>query len=163
MTESNQNRSTKKYNQDNQILAEFLAEIRQWAETITQLRSDINTLKVNLEPILKAFQGSETRDSILTRIKLLEEALERIEKAVEEANNTQIEKDMIDIRNSIDKLQNGLATLNKTVEDMKTGDMKKFNDFMEASKASWKKTVVEVVKWIAAIASAYIIYKLTGK
>lgn len=163
MTESNQNRSTKKYNQDNQILAEFLAEIRQWAETITQLRSDINTLKVNLEPILKAFQGSETRDSILTRIKLLEDTLERIEKAVEEANNTQIEKDMIDIRNSIDKIQNGLSALNKAVEDVKAGDIKKFNDFMEASKASWKKTVIEIIKWIAAIASAYIIYKLTGK
>lgn len=163
MTESNQNRTTRKYSQDNQILAEFLAEIRQWAETITQLRSDINTLKVNLEPILKAFQGTETRDSILTRIKLLEEALERIEKAVDEANNTQIEKDMIDIRNSIDKIQNGLTTINKAVEDLKIGDIKKFNDFMEASKASWRKTALEVIKWIGAIASAYIIYRITGK
>jgi hypothetical protein len=133
---------------DNDVILGLVRDIYDHAEATKKVQLELQYFREKVQPIVNLYDGVDGRESLATRVKVLEDAQKRLEDRVRKADNTEIDKDLIGIKRDIEEL---------------ITDVKDLNIFKEASKASWKTYVLAIIKWVGAITSAYVIFKLTGK
>lgn len=132
----------------NELVLGLVKDISEHAEATIKVQLELQYFRETVQPVVDLYNGTDGRESLATRLKMLEDGQARTEDKLKKADNTKVNQEMINIKRDISDLKD---------------DTKDLNDFKEASKASWRTYVLSVVKWIGAIASAYIVFKLTGK
>lgn len=137
-----------------ELLREFLTELREWSSTTSKLRNEISLLRQNIEPIIRSYQGEGAQESIPTRLKILEIDIKKLEDSFNKQNYAEVEKEILNLRNDINKI--------KEEGDDRDSKLSDVDKFIEDSKSSWRKYTMKLLEWIGAIASAYVIFRLTG-
>lgn len=163
--------------QQDEILQDFLADLNEHSKAVIKLQTDLKYFRETLDLITKLYNGSDNKESLPTRLKVLEDGLTRIQEEVKKAGNDEIDRQILEMNNTLDNLKRSthdsaetiktnIDNNNKQIDARFVAQQKsidKLNEFVELQKASWRKYVIEFIKWSGAIVSAYILFKLTGK
>jgi len=160
----------------NTQLKELLTEVYENSASIVQLSQELKSLIRSLEPILRLYHGSDHKEAIETRMRLLEEQMKNVpHKGTLPECQRQIDKltHQLQLFKQIDdNLGNELFKMLKCMEkyDIIINDVNKLRDKIEnkqeldkEKRINIKGVLMELLKWVLAITAAVIIAKMAGQ
>jgi archaellum component FlaC len=141
-------------------------------------RVTVSELSENVTDLLKLVEGytkevnllhGAGNESVPTRLKVLEGGLESLAKDYKELlakfekckehHGAKTDIDIVNLQNDVSNLQKALESAGIQINTR----LNSLDKFRETYKASWKNYIFAAIKFVATIATAYIIFKLTGK
>jgi predicted nucleic acid-binding Zn-ribbon protein len=164
----------------NTQLREALNEIYENSKSIVKLSQEMKSLVNTLEPMLRLFNGSDHKESIETRIRLLEEQIKNAEhvtmlpecqKQIDSLmSQLQLFKHINDnFGNEINKVlkcmdeNTGIINDVKVDLDIEKRKMAGKEELDREKRVNIRDVLMELLKWVLTIAAAVIIVKLTGQ
>jgi hypothetical protein len=167
----------------NTQLKEFLTEVYENSASISQLSQELKSLINTLEPVLRLHHGNDHKESIETRIRLLEEHVKDLEHTDMRpecqlqidrlVHQLQLFKQVDDnLGNEINKLLKWIERYDdivvnmdklKTELDVEKRRVAAKEEFDKEKRVNIKDVLMELLKWVLAITAAVIIAKATGQ
>jgi len=162
------------------MLKDFSGELSENSKFLTEFSTELKVLTSSLDEVLRVFHGADNRESLATRLKLLENKTENftarkilpecVKRA--EALNTKLSllgQSTDNLGIEVNKLSTGISEIQKI--RFRVGELEKdvteiiaeTKDEKKQKRIDIKGILMEVLKWILAIITAVIIAKWIKK
>ena len=162
------------------MLKNFSGELSENSKFLTEFSTELKVLTSSLDEVLRVFHGADNRESLATRLKLLENKAENfaarkiLPECVKRAGllNTKLSL----LTQSTDNLGTEVDKLGTSVSDMQRMEFRvrelekdiieiisETKDEKKQKRIDIKSVMMEALKWVLAITAAVIIAKLIKK
>lgn len=142
-----------------QQLKDFCDELSSNTKAIEGLSREFMAFVKTMDPIMSLFYGSDSRNLLDTRIVLLEKTIKDMDKNFEylESKLEECQKEHKPLSGKVSTLESNGKITKDDVNNIKL----KMDSDEKDRRSNFKDVLMELLKWVLAIASAVLIAKLS--